>query len=215
MSDAQCRQWRGALGARALGLPAPGPDVGFDGHLEGCGECRRELDSLRSVASALRLADVEHLDVRTAGPDLEERIVRRIATEARAARRKTWIGAAAGAAVAATVLFVALVVTGEGGERGRQVVLAADGGTAGSAALVGRPWGTEITLRVTGLDRDEVYWLWLSDTTGERVGAGTLTGTDGEVTAVLASALPLDEARRIWMTDEDSEVTLDARIDPG
>lgn len=215
MSGAGCRQWRGALAARALGLTDPASDVGLDAHLDACAECRTELDDLHTVALALSLADPERLHTGTAaGPDLEERIVQRIATESRAARRQRWFRAAAGAAAAA-LLLLAVVVVNLGGEEGRQVVLAAGDGAQGSAALLDRPWGTEVRLHVAGLDSEEVYWLWLSDAEGERVAAGTMTGTDGDARAVLASALPLDQARRIWMTDEDGEVVLDARIDPG
>lgn len=213
VSGAGCRQWRGALAARALGLTDRASDLGLDAHLDACAECRTELDDLHTVASTLSLADLERLHVGGAGPDLEERIVQRIATESRAAGRQRWFCAAAGAA-AAVLLLVAAVVASVGGEEGRQVVLAAGEGAQGSAALVDRPWGTEIRLHVAGLDSEEVYWLWLSNAEGERVAAGTMTGTEGDARAALASALPLDEARRIWMTDEDGEVVLDARIDP-
>lgn len=214
MSGAGCRQWRGALAARALGLTDPASDVGLDAHLDACAECRTELDDLHTVRLALRRADPERLHIGAAGPDLEERIVQRIATESKAARRQRWLRAAAGAAAAA-FLLVAVVIVSLGGEEGRQVVLAAGDGVQGSAALFDRPWGTEVRFHVAGLDSEEVYWLWLSDAEGERVAAGTMSGTKGDVRAALASALPLDEARRIWMTDEDGEVVLDARIDPG
>lgn len=213
VTGAGCRQWRGALAARALGLTDPASDVGLDAHIDACAECRAELDDLYTVASALSLTDVDRLHVGAPDPDLESRIVQRIASEAKAARRQRWFRAAAG--TAAAVLLLAAVVVNVGRDEGRQVVLAAGEGAQASAALLDRPWGTEIRLEVTGLDADEVYWLWLSDAEGERVAAGTMRGTDGEATAALASALPLDEARRIWMTDEDDEVVLDARIDPG
>ena len=212
VNGAGCRQWRGALAARAMGFTDSASDVGLDAHIDACATCRTELDDLHTVALALGLADLERLHVGSAGPDLETRIVQRIAAESKAARRQRWFRAAAG--TAAAVLLLAAVVVDVGRGDGRQVVLAAGKGAQGSAALLDRPWGTEVRLEVTGLDAEEVYWMWLSDADGERVAAGTMRGTDGEATAALASALPLDEARRIWMTDEDGEVVLDARIDP-
>ena len=50
---------------------------------------------------------------------------------------------------------------------------------------------------------------------GYRVVAGSLTGTGEPARAVLASALPTAEARRIWMTDDADQVVLDASIAEG
>jgi hypothetical protein len=66
---------------------------------------------------------------------------------------------------------------------------------------------------VEGLDEGEVYWLWLTGDDGDRIAAGTLMGTGRPAHAVLAAALSADEARRIWMTDADDRVVLDATID--
>jgi hypothetical protein len=130
-------------------------------------------------------------------------------------RRRRLIRAAAVAAAAAAVLTVAVVWAGDGEDGRAGIELAGTDGSSGSALLSARPWGTEVILDVTGLDEGEVYWLWLTDAGGQRVTAGTITGTGDAMHAVLASAVPASEAARIWMTDEDDRVVLDAVIVEG
>ena len=81
------------------------------------------------------------------------------------------------------------------------VTLAGTDGAA-TAPLTATRWGTEVALQVQGLSDGEVYWLWLTGEDGQRVAAGTLTGTGTPMHAMLASALAADDARRIWITDE-------------
>ena len=111
-------------------------------------------------------------------------------------------------------LIVGMLVWRGDSAGGRRIEFAATAGATGSAELVSHSWGTEVSLDVDGLAEGEVYWLWLTGDDGKRVIAGTLIGTGGSVRAVLASAIPTENARRIWMTDEDDAVVLDALITP-
>ena len=63
-----------------------------------------------------------------------------------------------------------------------------------------------------GLDKGDWYWLWLTGDDGNRVPAGSFRGTGGEVDVTLTSALPLDAARRIWVTNDSDKVVLDAKL---
>lgn len=218
MSGEDCRAWRGELAGRALGRPDPDVDPGLDAHLDGCPDCRSDLEELRAAAAAAALADPEGLRVTASPPTLADRIVDRVAGEAASARRsqreRLLLGVAG--AAAAVVVAVALVfglTRHDGGETLRIELTGADRVEA-SAVLAARPWGTEVILEVSGLDEGEVYWLWLTDAGGERVAAGSLMGTGERSRVVLGSALPADEARRIWLTDEADEVVLDAEINP-
>ena len=83
---------------------------------------------------------------------------------------------------------------------------------SGTAALEAHSAGTQVHLNATGLDDGDWYWLWLTGADGKRVAAGTFRGTGDDVDVTLTSALPLDAARRIWVTDKDDSVVLDARI---
>ncbi len=86
-----------------------------------------------------------------------------------------------------------------------------DGVTA-QAELRGSANGTEVRLVASGLEADEVYWLWLTDEGGERVSAGTFRGGDDEVAVTLTGALSLADTVRIWVTDEADSIVLDARV---
>ena len=45
-----CREWRESLGAYALGQLADEEVPALEAHLEGCADCRAELDQLTTVA---------------------------------------------------------------------------------------------------------------------------------------------------------------------
>lgn len=211
--------WRGALAARALGTADDAGAAGaagavaLDAHLDGCADCRAELEELRSTAAAVSLADPDRVgSPAPADPALADRIVARVAHEAAVARRRragrVLVGVAAAAAV--VVAGVVAVVAGDSSPSGSRIEFA----EGSSATLHERAWGTEVTLEAEGFDDGEVYWLWLTDASGDRVTAGTVLGTGRPLTATFASALPTDDAVRIWVTDEDDAVVLDATITP-
>ena len=63
-----------------------------------------------------------------------------------------------------------------------------------------------------GLDNGDWYWFWVTGDDGDRVPAGTFRGTGDTVQVTLSSALPLSTRARIWVTDEDDKVVLDAPV---
>lgn len=214
MSSDACRDFRGDLAVRALGRTDPDRDAALDAHLDGCAACRAELADTRSVATALGHADPAHVSAEVeAPPELSARIFEAVgAGEASRAKRTRAVVAAASALVVAAAVVAGLVFWRGDADGGQRIELAGEE-ASGTAELVARSWGTAVALEVTGLDDGEVYWLWLTGEDGKRVAAGTMTGTGGSVEAVLASAIPFEDARRIWMTDEDDAVVLDAMID--
>jgi hypothetical protein len=80
------------------------------------------------------------------------------------------------------------------------------------ATLRDREVGTEVDLDVAGLPDDGYYWLWLTGDDGDRVAAGTFRGGSHAENVTMTAAIPLAEARRIWVTDADDAVVLDARF---
>lgn len=214
-SDA-CREWRAALGAAALEHLDAGEQVALQAHLDGCAGCRAELRELRAVAAALPLADVDRLagEQREPSRALGDQVLARLAGARGGARRRR-LGRLLAAAAAAAVVFVAAagiaVLTREDGRDTVEVALA---GTEASATVELRESaaGTEVRLVASGLDDGDWYWLWVTDANGRRVPAGTFRGTGGELDVTMTAALTLDDTRRVWVTDADDGVVLDARL---
>ena len=80
------------------------------------------------------------------------------------------------------------------------------------ATLHARDAGTEVVVHVSGLHDGDYYWLWLTGDDGDRIGAGTFQGSARAEDLTMTAALPLDEARRVWVTDAEDRVVLDTRI---
>ena len=217
-----CRDQRGALGAAALGGGDPADDIALRAHLDGCAACRAELRELTLVARALAAIPLSAIDAAPAEPSgaLGSRVLERLARERGALRsrrvRRTFLGAGAFASVAAAVIAAVLVFgSGAGdGPAGTRVVLPGVGGAraTATATLRAKPAGTEVDMKVTGLHRGDYYWLWVTDDGGRRLPAGTFQGSDQPINIRLTAAMPLSEARRIWVTDGKDRVVLDAPV---
>lgn len=218
VSDA-CRDWRGEIAATAAGRPDPMRAAGLAAHLEGCRHCRDELAELEPVARALQLVDADRLAEAPAPPErLGRSVVSALSemrrSEARAARwRRASLAVAAVAGAAAALIGVLALSSRTDGHDAEVVAFTtAPEGVVATVELSDAAWGTQIALDVDGLasGSDDVYWLWLSTSDGDRVAAGTFRG-DGHMQ--MSAALPLDEATRVWVTDEADAVVLDASVD--
>jgi hypothetical protein len=214
-----CREWRGALGAAALGVIDPAEEIGLRAHLDGCEACRAELRDLTAVATALSAASVTSVISAPAEPSgtLGGRVAARVAEERNAQHRRRTrrigVGAGALATIAAVIAAVVLALGGSSGEPGNQIVMKGPRGLTATATLTEKEVGTAINVKLSGLDPHEYYWLWLTGEDDEhRMGAGTFTGSRTPSELRMTAALPLEKARRIWVTDEDDEIVLDARI---
>jgi hypothetical protein len=201
-----CREWRGLLGAHALGDLDPGERATLEAHLEGCPECRAEAESLVAVAQLLPLADPNRFSRPAPRPSalLGERIAAAIGNEGRESRRRRrWrrfglaLGGAAAAVAAALAIFV---LPGDGGGNPAQRVEFASlpPGIHIGATLEPHAYGTEIRVYVRGIRSGTLCRVSLVGPRGARVPAGTFRyrwGEDSE--AVLSSALDLSRTRAI------------------
>jgi anti-sigma factor RsiW len=219
MTSDACRELRAALGAVALGGADPSEALALRAHLDGCAECRAELRELTSVAAALPLADPSRAKGGLTEPSsvLAKRVLGRVAAERTArrirARRRVAAVAATSAAIAAAVVAFVLIVPGNA-PSGNRVVFPSREGVSAAATLRSRPAGTEVAFHVSGLDRGDSYWLWLTGDDGNRIAAGTFRGTGAPTDLVLTAAIPLGDARRIWVTDQNDKVVLDQLLSP-
>ena len=216
-----CRDLRGALGAAALGGIDPADDIALRAHLDGCPACRSELRELTLVARALDAVPISAIEAAPAEPSgaLAGRVLDRLAREREQARsrrvRRALVGAGACAGVAAAVIAAILVLGGSGGSEGKRVALHGVGtgrSATAMATLHAKTAGTEVAMKVQGLDDGDYYWIWVTGENGDRIPAGTFRGSGDPIEMRLTAALPLSKARRIWVTDGEDRVVLDARV---
>jgi len=208
MTAERCREWRESLGAYALGqLPAE-ERAALEAHIEGCAECRAELESLAGVVRLMPLADPERFDSAPQPPALlGERIAATIAAERRASRRRgrrrlglAWAGAAAATAAAAAVLAIFVLGGGDGGSSPeRHVTFAALPGRLHiGARLEPHAFGTEIHMYVKGAPSGALCRVFLRGPHGTKVSAGSFRyrwGDDSDAT--LSAALDLSRTEAI------------------
>lgn len=206
MTAERCREWRESLGAHALGQLPEGERAALEAHLEGCADCREELQSLAGVARLMPLADPERFGAAPEPPPLlGDRIAATIGAERRVARRRrrrhfglAWSGAAALAATAVLAIFV----LGDGGGSGapaQQVAFhALPPGMRIDASLEPRSFGTQIEVYVSGVRSGTLCRVFLRGPHGTRLSAGSFRYRwDGDTHAVLSAALDLSDTRAI------------------
>ena len=121
------------------------------------------------------------------------------------------MGIAAAAAVLVLALALAVLVPRSGPSVTR-ISFPQTNGVSAHASLRARTAGTEVGFHVQGLHDGDYYWLWLTGVDGDRVAAGTFRGTPDATDLVMTAALPLQDARRIWVTDAENRVVLDQRV---
>ena len=207
MKTDQCREWRESLGAYALGhLPAE-ERGGLEAHLEGCPDCRAEVEALAGVATALPHADPQNFFGPAPQPpaDLGRRILAGFEADhakTRRRRRRRFGLAFAGGLAAATAAIVAVVIVAGGsggGTPAQQVEFASlPPGVAISATLEPHAFGTEISMYVSGIRSGTLCRVFVTGPGGTRFSAGSFRyrwGEDSE--AMLSSALDLSRTMAI------------------
>jgi putative zinc finger protein len=206
MRTERCRDWRESLGAYALGHLSADERAGVEAHLDGCPECRAEVDSLSGVAQLLSYADPERVGdpAPRPSPELGERIASTIGTERgqKRRRRRVRFGFAFSGAAAAAAAVLALIILpgGSGGGAPEQGVkfAALPPGIHIYATLQPHAFGTEIHMYVKGMRSGTLCRVFLRSRNGETLPAGTFRyrwGDDSD--AVLSSALDLSRTAAI------------------
>ncbi len=214
MTADRCREWRESLGAHALGqLPAE-ERAALEAHLEGCPDCRVELESLAGIARLMPLADPERFGTApTPPPALADRVAATISAERRSGRRRrVRLGLAlsgATAAVAAAVLVLFVLPGGGGGTPERHVSFSSlPPGMKIGAVLEPHAFGTEIHVYVKGARSGTLCRVFLRDPSGARLSAGSFRyrwGDDSQ--AILSSALDLSRTAAIGIRVGDRTFT--------
>lgn len=204
MKTDSCRDWRASLGAYSLGHLSDDERVGLEAHLEGCPDCRAEVESLNDVAKLLAFADPAHF-----GPapkpsaELGERIAATIGEERRAnrQRRQRRFGLALGGAVATAVAIFAIAFLPGGSTHPEQQYVkftSVPPNVTMAALLEPHAFGTEIRMYVKGIPSGTLCVVYLNNRNGASISAGTFRyrwGDDSQ--AVLSAALDLSSTESI------------------
>lgn len=203
MTAEPCRKWRELLGVHALGQLSGDERAALEAHLEGCPDCRAELDSLAEVAELMPLADPERLESTPAPPfDLADRVVGAVQGEQRAKRRRRLrLGFATGAATAAVAAALLAIFVLPGGEpdSGQRVAFGPlPGGLEISARLEPRSFGTEVHVYVKGARPGTLCRVFVRSQGGTRLPAGSFRYRRTEDSgATLSSALSLAQTHAL------------------
>jgi hypothetical protein len=203
MTTDRCREWRESLGAHALDQLPEEERAALEAHLDGCPECRAELQSLAGVAQLLPLADPAHFDTAPAPPpSLADRVAATIRAEHRSQRRRRWrLGVAFGgvtAAMAAAVLAIFVLPSDTSTPEQHVAFQNLPPGLQISANLEPHAFGTEIHMYVKGAPSGTLCRVFVRGPGGTRQPAGSFRyrwGNDSD--AVLSAALDLSRTRAI------------------
>lgn len=204
MTTERCREWRESLGAHALDRLPEEERAALEAHLEGCAECRAELESLAGVARLLPLADPERFGTAPAAPPaLAGKVTAMIRAERRSLRRRrlrlglAFGGVTAAVAAAALAIFVLPGGSGPGPEQHISFQSLPPGLHIG-ATLEPHAYGTEIHMYVKGAPSGTLCRVFVRGPDGARLSAGSFRyrwGDDSD--AVLSAALDLSRTRAL------------------
>jgi len=213
-----CRRWREMLGAYLLGHLSAEERVGLEAHLDGCADCRTELDELRPVTRSLSSADPAHLgEPPPPPPELAERVFARVRAARRAQRRRRWKTAAV-AAVAAAVVAVSVTLALHPADNRHDVEKFAfttlPSGVTAEATLYKRKPGVEVWIEVSGLAPGTTYAVWVERATGDRVRCGTFNAVNGDAHVVLPSNVQRGDTAAVGVSTTDGQTVMRAPVTP-
>jgi hypothetical protein len=143
---------------------------------------------------------------------VRDRIAGLRADRRRRVTRRAVFSATAAVLAAAAVFALVFTLPSSGATPTRVVFPTSSAGADGRASLYSRKAGTQVALHATGLHDGDYYWLWLTGDDGDRIAAGTFQGSQRSIDVTMTAAIPLREARRIWVTDDHNEVVLDTQV---
>ncbi|MEU5226543.1 hypothetical protein AB0G55_28495 [Streptomyces toyocaensis] len=199
-----------------LGTPLP-EDLAR--HLDQCPECTREAAELEDVVRTLRRVDpfADWTGARGSASrarpskDLGDRI-RQVVADPKPVRprfrRRVALGVAA-AFVTAAAAVVPLSLDQDQPAPATAVVLVREG------TMIGHPWGTEVPVALSGLEKGETYRMVTVNADGTRVPGGSVRADSGEqVSTRMVTAMRKDTITALIVEDGDGRVVSHVRVVP-
>lgn len=231
--ETQHRALRELLGSYALEhLPAADRDM-VGAHLDGCAECRSELDEIAGLAALLSQVDPARFNSPPVPPPgLGEQIRADLADETRArdademARRRAAtqerrrILTRVSGVAAALVLIAGIggVAVGRGTApqpaaipmEAISLTSAADSGVSvAGAVLIAHSWGVELRIEASGFEQGATYRAAFRSEAGGLTPAGEFLGTGSQdMNCNLQSAILREDVTSVVVTDADGSVVL-------
>jgi len=213
MTGADCERWRATLAMHAIGRLDPQEEAELTAHLAGCPACQVEATELAGVESALRLADLAHLDdaAELAIP-LESARWEHLRGERHRRRGRTGTRWAMVGMAAAGVAAIALVVVSvqQPSSPTKTIVFSGTSGVQASVVLTPKAWGTQAAFKESGQKAGQVWTVSMETSPGSWWVAGSYrtAGPGGTVQVVLACAVPADRITHIWVSDGTGHTVL-------
>ncbi|MGW4102714.1 hypothetical protein [Streptomyces sp. NPDC004976] len=199
-----------------LGTPLP-EDLAR--HLDRCPDCTREAAELDDVVRTLQRSDpfADWAGARGAAAkarpskDLGDRI-RQVVADPKPVRprfrRRVTLGVAA-AFVTAAAVAVPLGLEEDQPAPTTAVVLVREG------KMIDRPWGTEVPVSLSGLEKGETYRMVTVNADGTRVPGGSVRDDSGEqVSTRMVTAMPKETITALIVEDEDGRVVTHVSVVP-
>lgn len=215
MSNSACEQAKGQLALASIGCLPDSEQLSLDSHLEGCGECRREMANLSDIEGVLSAANFARVDcVPEASESLRTAVLGSLDTEIARHRRASRLRvtmAAALVVLAAAGTLIGISVAGSHSSSD-SFALSGPGGHA-TVVLTPETWGTDVDLRVTGERTAEVLTVWMRETNGSWWVAGSYRGTAPTVQVTMSCAVPESDIDAVRVTDSTGKQVLGGRYE--
>lgn len=195
-----CAETTHALGAYVLGALEPCERAEVERHLTACPHCEHELAELAGLPPLLgRLTLDEVADDTVPDPRIVDRALEQVAAGRQRARRLRLVVAASVLAILGLAGGLVPQFVGGSGSPGTTVA-ATDPVThvRATADLVSKPWGTEITLRLSQMPEEERCSLIVRAADGHTETAGTwATGYRDQAVLTSPVSVPAAQLREL------------------
>jgi hypothetical protein len=215
MSTLSCEKAKGQLALASIGRLPESERLSLESHLDGCEECRDELDDLLRLEPALAAADPDRIDQVLSVPEsLRSAVLGSLGTEVARHRRSTRVRFAAAAAVVMLALGGGIVATealagSQHSTSTHTFALTGPRGAHATARLTAETWGTSVDFKAFGGQAEGVLTVSMRADDGSWWVAGTYgTSAGGVVDVTMSCAVPLAEIDAVRVTNAGGEEVL-------